>query len=46
MRQETWDEINCRKGQAAENLVKYGEEAQLSLLHDIFALVFHIQHYI
>ena len=46
MRQETWEEINYRKGQEAENLVKYGEEAQLSLLHDIFALVFHIQHYI
>lgn len=46
MRQETWQEINYRKELEAENALKYGEKAQLSLLHDIFALVFHIQHYI
>lgn len=46
MRREMWQEINLQKAIEKENRIKYGEDAQLSLLHDIFALVFRIQYYI
>lgn len=40
MNAEQWAELNERKQSEAENRNLFGEEAQLSLLHDYYAMVF------
>lgn len=40
MNADQWAETNERKQREAENRKTYGEEAQLSLLHDYFAMMF------